>query len=115
MKPFFASNLSARLALVASYDPERLSKYIREIRTFIETENAGLKAAFAGLFDIIFSYYYFVDQLFLATREDKEYNAILLHHIRAKLWPLEARTIAYYKAATDLPAVQRLVIPQSAK
>ncbi|WP_025665834.1 baseplate J/gp47 family protein [Aquimarina megaterium] len=110
MKPFFTSNISAQLALAASYPPEMLSQYIREILLYIETEDTGLKKAYTYLFDIIFSYFVIVDKLFQLTQEDKEYNSILLNHIQAKLLPLEHRAFAYYKASLAGTPAQKLIV-----
>ncbi|QCX00964.1 hypothetical protein FGM00_12895 [Aggregatimonas sangjinii] len=110
MKPFFSANVSAQLALVASYPPEKLSKYIREVLVRIETKDTALKQEFTTLFDIIFSYFTLVDRLFKTTRADTEYNSILLYHIQAKLLPLEARTFAYYKASLEGTPAQRLIV-----
>jgi hypothetical protein len=89
MKPFFAENLSARLALSASYHTELLSGHIREVLLFIETEDNGLKEAYTGLFDIILSYISIVDRLYASTKSDKEFNNILFSHIQAKLLLIE--------------------------
>ncbi|WP_438426387.1 hypothetical protein [Aquimarina macrocephali] len=110
MKPFFTSNISAQLALAASYPPEILSQYIREILLYIETEDAGLKKAYTSLFDIIFSYFVIVDKLFRLTQEDKEYSSILINHIQAKLLPLEERTFGYYKASLVGTPAQKLIV-----
>ncbi len=106
MKPFFADNLSARLALSASYQTELLSGHIREVLQYIETEDTGLKEAYTELYDIIFSYISIVDRLYVATKPDKEYNNILFNHIQAKLLLIEKRAIAYYKASlNETPAL----------
>ncbi|WP_299885360.1 hypothetical protein [uncultured Lacinutrix sp.] len=110
MEPFFTNNVSAQLALVASYPPETLSKYIREVLLYIETNENGLKKAYTQLFDIILSYLAIVDQLFQVTKADDEYNKILLYHIQAKLLPLESRTFAYYKASLEGTVAQRLIV-----
>ncbi|WP_166204731.1 baseplate J/gp47 family protein [Pelagihabitans pacificus] len=110
MKPFFHSNISAQLALVASYSPEQLSRYIREVLLFLETEDVGLKGKYTELFDIIFSYFSVVDRLFKLTQTDTEYNSILLHHIRAKLLPLESRAFSYYKVSLNPPTGQVLIV-----
>ncbi|WP_106792884.1 baseplate J/gp47 family protein [Aquimarina sp. Aq78] len=110
MKPFFTSNISAQLALAASYPPEMLSQYIREILLYIETEDTGLKKAYTSLFDIIFSYFVIVDKLFRLTQEDKEYSSILINHIQAKLLPLEERTFGYYKASLAGTPAQKLIV-----
>ncbi|TMM58011.1 hypothetical protein FEE95_00875 [Maribacter algarum] len=111
MKPFFKNNISAQLALVASYKPDDLSKYIREKLIYIETNTAGLKEAYTELFNIVFSYFLVIDRLFLTTKSDSEYNTILLRHVLAKIKPLESRTFAYYKASIEGTALQRLIIP----
>ncbi|MBR9997738.1 MAG: hypothetical protein KFF73_02150 [Cyclobacteriaceae bacterium] len=101
MKPFFTGNISAQLALAASFQPETLSQYIREVLQFLETEDSKLKDAYTELFDIIFSFFSVVDHLYTSTRSDKEYNGILLNHIQAKLLPVEVRAISYYKASLN--------------
>lgn len=107
MKPFFANNISAQLALSASYQPEELSQFIREKLIHIEKETAGLKEAYTSLFDLIFSYFVLADRLFKVTQADKEYNSILFNHIQAKLLPLESRAFAYYKASLEGTPAQR--------
>ncbi|HMB62277.1 MAG TPA: hypothetical protein VKN36_04330 [Eudoraea sp.] len=107
MKPFFAADISAQLALSASYRPEELSLFIREKLIHIEKETVGLKEAYTSLFDIIFSYFVLTDRLFKVTKADKEYNSILFNHIQAKLLPLESRAFAYYKASLEGTPAQR--------
>ncbi|MBT8183612.1 MAG: hypothetical protein KJN76_02130, partial [Eudoraea sp.] len=110
MKPFFTANISAQLALVASYKPEQLAEYIRELLLYIETEDAGLKPAFTELYNVIFSYFMAVDRVFQLTKGDKEYNTVLLYHIQSKLIPLEPRAFSYYKAAIEEPVPQNLIV-----
>ncbi len=113
MKPFFTTDISAQLALAASYSPETLSQHIRELLWYIETQDVGLKSAYTELFDIIFSYFIVVDNLFKLTKEDKEYNGILVNHIQAKLLPLEQRAFAYYKASLVGSPAQKLIVNSS--
>ncbi len=113
MKPFFTSDISVQLALAASYPPEMLSRYIREVLLYIETGDTGLKQRYTQLFDIIFSYFLSVDQLLRLTKADTEYNAILINHIKAKLVPLADRAFSYYKSSLVGTAAQRLVVASS--
>ncbi len=113
MKPFFADNVSAQLALVASYDAKKLSKSIREILVYIETQDTDLRDAYTSLYDIVFSYFKLVDQLFITTRLDNEFNSILVHHIQAKILALETRAFAYYKASLTGTPNQRLIVPST--
>ena len=110
MKPFFMDNISARMAVAASYQPEQLSQFIREILRYIETEDSELKVAYTTLYDIIFSYFLWVDRLFQSTKSDREYNDLLKNHIQAKLLLLEPRAFAYYQASLIGTPVQRLIV-----
>jgi hypothetical protein len=103
MKPFFAANVSAQFARVASYSVDDVAQYLREQLFYIETQDANLKNAYTNLFDVAFSYFNIVDQLFQLSKPDVEFNTILLNHIRAKLLPLERRAFAYYKASLQGP------------
>ena len=106
MKPFFGNNLSARLALVASYGADRLALPVREILQHLETEDSQLQEKYTQLFDISFTYFHLVDDLFTNTKKDQEYSYLLYNHIRTKLLPLETRAIAYYKASlAESPAL----------
>ncbi|WP_198440103.1 baseplate J/gp47 family protein [Pareuzebyella sediminis] len=110
MKPFFASNVSSKLAMVASYPPEILAQSIRELLFYIETEDTLLEEKFSYLFDIILSYFSIIDALVKATVTDKEYHTLLLNHIRAKLVPLTNRTFSYYKTALLEVPLPKLVV-----
>ncbi len=107
MKPFFTSDISAQLSLAAGYEPEILSQYIRELLQFLEVEDGfpladqKLEKIYTQLFDIIFSYFIIADKLYRLTLADKEYNAILLNHIKARLLPTVKRSFTYYKASLD--------------
>lgn len=107
MKPFFTSDISAQLSLAAGYEPEILSQYIRELLQFLEVEDGlpladqKLEKIYTQLFDVIFSYFLIVDKLHRLTLADKEYNAILLNHIKARLLPTVERSFSYYKASVD--------------
>ena len=113
MKPFFSEDISARLALIASYDPTITTQYIREKLLYIETEDTNLKEAYTELFDIILSYFKIVDQFFQFAKLDQEFHSILVNHIQSKLLPLESRTFAYYKASLEGIPAQRLILPST--
>lgn len=115
MQPFFADNPSARMAMATSYDLNDLITGIREQLNFIEKEDDGLKQYYTTLFNIVFSYSFITDQLYLKTKDDREFNTVLRNHIQARILPVEQRAISYFKASREGTPAQQLISasPQS--
>ncbi len=114
MKPFFTSNLSAKLAMVASYQPAMIAQAIRELLLYIETEDTLLEEKYGNLYDIIFSYFALVDNLANHTRANAELYTLLINHVKAKLYPLTQRAFSYYKTALLTAPLPTLLVDSQA-
>ncbi|GAA4460542.1 hypothetical protein GCM10023189_35800 [Nibrella saemangeumensis] len=104
MQPFFGMDIAARLAHLTTHAPDTLPHFFREqLNILYENDNASneslLKQTFTGLFDVVFSYVYAVDQQLRYTTEAEDFAFQLQNHARQQLRSITERALAYYKGA----------------
>jgi hypothetical protein len=112
-RPFFNSDISARLGTIAVQDIDLHRQHIKSLLDFIrKDENAGnmdaIRSHLHQLFSIVFSFSKTLDRYLLTFPDTNggaliSFKSTLANLIKTRLAPALHRLIAYYKAAVTNP------------
>lgn len=114
MEPFFASDIAARLAMLATHRLDIIPDFVREqLLILYENSNSSktalLRKTFTSLFDVLLGYIQSVDSVHLQLLQFEQRQPGMLtgidfpfqlrNHMETRLLSVLQRSIAYYKAA----------------
>lgn len=115
LEPFFAADVAARLAMLATHPLPVIPAFTREqLLVLTLSSNTSkivvLRRTFTSLFDVVVGYMQKVDATHLHLQRIEQQQPGLLagidfsfqlhNHIQTRLAPMLSRILAYYKAAT---------------